>query len=754
MRALFLLRGAPGAGKSTWIRENNLAQYTISPDELRVLFQTPELDVDGDLGISQKNDNFVWGTVYKLLERRMRRGELCIVDATHYKRELFTKYKDMAARWRYRVYIVDFTDTPLETLKARNRSRSAYKVVPDSVIEKMYEVFKAEELMKQVSNRFKVISRSEALEILNDKNLMVDWSDKSRIVVFGDIHGCMEPVEKYFAEHPFDPDTQYVFVGDYLDRGIQNDKVVDFLLYLKKKPNVLLLTGNHERWLAQYANNEEFFNPSGDEKATLKKYMSKAEYTYLKLEHPHSPVFDTETVPQLAGFKKSVLRDLTNKFAQLAYFKYGDRVYTITHGGIPCKPSVKLASEEYTKGVGDYGQIEAVYESWIRNTPENYIQLNGHRNINRLPANYKDRCYNLCTAVERGASLRVATITPEGVSVEEFANTVFRVVEPVVQTTPPTEAHTVPELVAALNASEDIRKAPQPNGIVSYNYGNKIFYTGNWNSFSVKARGLFLRGEEVVARGYAKFFNLGEVPQTQWKSLEKNLQFPVTAYRKENGFLGLMSWDRQQRELIIASKGSMTGDFAGYFRAIWDTVSQNTREQIIAYLQEHNVTLVYEVIDPTNDPHIIEYDKAHLVLLEAVENTIEEFRPLEYSELARLAAQWGIQVKAKVAEFTSAAELGEFIHEQDTETNRIEGFVFRDSANFQFKLKTKFYRKWKYIRALKDTLARGGILKQNFQDATEVQIMAFLHKFTPEQLNKMSVIQIRKLWEGISATRV
>lgn len=35
MRTLLLLRGAPGFGKSTWIQENHLEQYTLEADSFR-----------------------------------------------------------------------------------------------------------------------------------------------------------------------------------------------------------------------------------------------------------------------------------------------------------------------------------------------------------------------------------------------------------------------------------------------------------------------------------------------------------------------------------------------------------------------------------------------------------------------------------------------------------------------------------------------------------------------------------------------
>lgn len=47
MRVLLLLRGSAGCGKSTWIEKNNLKPYTLSADDIRLLCQSPVLQVDG-----------------------------------------------------------------------------------------------------------------------------------------------------------------------------------------------------------------------------------------------------------------------------------------------------------------------------------------------------------------------------------------------------------------------------------------------------------------------------------------------------------------------------------------------------------------------------------------------------------------------------------------------------------------------------------------------------------------------------------
>lgn len=54
MRTLYLLRGAPGSGKSTWIKDNKLSPYTLCADDIRTMIQSPVMDISGNYKISQK----------------------------------------------------------------------------------------------------------------------------------------------------------------------------------------------------------------------------------------------------------------------------------------------------------------------------------------------------------------------------------------------------------------------------------------------------------------------------------------------------------------------------------------------------------------------------------------------------------------------------------------------------------------------------------------------------------------------------
>lgn len=131
MRVLLLLRGSAGVGKSTYIKEHGLEPYALSADNIRMMCQSPVMQTNGTLAISQSNERLVWSLLFQMLEARMQRGEFVVIDATNSKTQEINRYKDMAKTYRYRMYCVDMTGVPMEECKRRNKLRPIYKQVPD-----------------------------------------------------------------------------------------------------------------------------------------------------------------------------------------------------------------------------------------------------------------------------------------------------------------------------------------------------------------------------------------------------------------------------------------------------------------------------------------------------------------------------------------------------------------------------------------------------------------------------------------------
>ena len=67
-------------------------------------------------------DGFIKQFTASSVSKRMENGELIIVDATHYKSVLINKYKNLITKYRYRAYVVDFSDISEEELIERKLS--------------------------------------------------------------------------------------------------------------------------------------------------------------------------------------------------------------------------------------------------------------------------------------------------------------------------------------------------------------------------------------------------------------------------------------------------------------------------------------------------------------------------------------------------------------------------------------------------------------------------------------------------------
>lgn len=721
MRTLLLLRGSPGCGKSTWIEKHGLKQYALSPDEIRLMYAAPCLLSTGDVGISQKNDEAVWKTLFQLLEFRMANGEFTVIDATCSKTADINQYKNLCDKYRYRIYIVDFTDVPLDEVKRSNRLRPSYKQVPEEVIDNMYARFATQKIPSGVTS-----IRADELDQIWLKKINFDHWKKIHII--GDIHGCFTTLQQYLTD--VNDDELYIFCGDYIDRGNENASMVNWLLENYNRENVLLLEGNHERWLREWANGEV----CASQQFEL--------HTKVELEN--------------AGINKKEVRKMMRRVIQCAYFDFSGNTYLVTHGGLSTLPDnlTLVSTSQMIRGVGNYSEHNDVDETFSLTTPDNVYQIHGHRNVSDVETNVPDtRCYNLDGHVEFGGYLRCLQLLPDGSRrTVEILNTSYTKPE-TVPTTP--EAQDLAQRILAMRRSRYIQEK-QFGNISSFNFTREAFGDKVWDSKTTVARGLYINIPKVkiVARAYDKFFNVGEMEETRLDTLSRTMQFPATAYVKENGFLGIAAYNDEDDSLLMTTKSSITGDAAIIFQDNMQSIYGNeVMERIKTFSKEHNCSFVFECVDPDRDPHIIKYQENRLYLLDIIFNEIP-FRKFSYEELVKIAGEVGItRCKELAFRFDDWQEFYRWYTEVISDgyvynDKIIEGFVVEDSTGFMVKIKLAYYKFWKSMRNVADEAISNGYIRKTSKLITPLANYFYawvktLHDSPDRQTMRKDIITLR-----------
>ena len=444
------------------------------------------------------------------------------------------------------------------------------------------------------------------------------------------------------------------------------------MIEFSKKENVIIIRGNHEYHLEKWSNGEKAF----------------------------SKVFNNKTAIQLekAGISKKEVNKLCEKFLDFLRFKYKDKEITVTHAGLPFSPKknqiIKMPSHQFIRGIGNYG--DDIDSLWNKQSSKKEYQVHGHRNKLKLPIINK-RSINLEGSIEYGNFLRIAVLDNSGFKTLEYKQEVYD------KNLKLERIEKNMNFLEKLRSNEFVYEKELGDNISSFNFSRQAFFKKEWNDTNIKARGLFIDVEKnkIIARSYNKFFNLNEREETKEGVLKQNLKFPIYSYQKDNGFLGILSMNNGK--LFYASKSTNQSDFAGWFK----NIIENTLnlDEVKKVLSNEKLTMVFEVNDPINDPHIIKYDKAHVVLLDIIHNK-EDFSKLPFEQLKGIGKKINCLVKTQTTILKSWDEYQEWFNTVNKEDNLLEGYVIEDSNGFMFKIKLPYYSFWKYMRTVRDRVRK------------------------------------------------
>ena len=702
MRKLIVTLGAPGSGKSYWIKQNDLGPYTIEVDNIRMLYASPEtVAINGqdglDQSISQSYNKEVFNTAYEMLENRMKHGMTTVFDSTMLYKKAWSPINKLVKKYHYKVIVIDFMadlikrckhkygedwyDQVIVQLSNYNNKRSFYKRVEISTIKKFVD--------RYLDNGGNIPSSAEVYPPLsvgsNDNDIFgiiyngldqdispLDFDKRfKKIQIIGDVHGDMSALEKVFDNH--ESGTAYVFVGDYLDRGSASDKVFDFITSELSGSNLFFLRGNHELsweiWRNQRRKTGQFGHQTLD--VLLSKYGEK------ELDRR--------------------IDKMEDKFLDYLYFIWDRKRFYITHAGLePSANFLGLANEEeFVMGVPD-NETHNPYDRDVDKIWSTYkdslsFNIHGHRNqFNHFVLN---NSINL-TAEDK---FRWVTLTKDKIIPHEI------------------DRIDTKSLIEKLSDDYDIKQSSLDHGIVANNFNSKIFIKNKFNNERIKARGLFSRDNQIIGRGFDKFFAIDE--RGSQDSLD-TIKYPVEVARKWNGFPVYTFYDKKFKQVKCYSKaGDYTYSLFGE-QVLKDVSFPNTRHQTyweflkneyFSDLANQNTTVVFEIIDPINNPHIELYTEKTAIPLAVITNNTQGKvvdSLLQADNPARAKLMQVINDETKIGVAKNKVELEEMIKDYNEKYPLREGLVLY-GQNKLLKWKSPFYLKAKELRQALDQYNKG-----------------------------------------------
>lgn len=255
--ALVLLVGASGSGKSTFAAKHFLPTEVVSSDACR-----------GAVA-DDPNDQLATEDAFALLrfivERRLKRGRLTVVDATNVRREDRQSLLRLA-READCMAVAIVLDIPDGVCTARNKLRPD-RQFPSHVVRRHAQLVRRSlrSLRKEGFRRVFVLDpeQVEVARVVREPLWNDRRSESGPFDLIGDIHGCFDELASLLRELGYELSREEgeagprwnvvppegrraIFVGDLVDRGPKTPEVLRLVMDMVAAGRAFCVAGNHE----------------------------------------------------------------------------------------------------------------------------------------------------------------------------------------------------------------------------------------------------------------------------------------------------------------------------------------------------------------------------------------------------------------------------------------------------------------------------------------------------------------------------
>jgi predicted kinase len=221
-------------------------------------------------------------------------AEFVIIDSMGLSTDFREMVCDIARANQYRIEVIVFDYKDHNDYFA---SEHSHRLISNQI-----SCLQKEVMPMLAEEKYNGIHKINKKDFLENPNYQVNIKNKEEFLatlllqnqmygIIGDVHECVDELQRLIQKLGFDiqdslvipteksQNKKLIFVGDWIDKGRQTGKIVDFMY--RNKEHFLLTLGNHENFVYKYLRDEI----SGANQETVDNYFTSIAY-FQKMMRP------------------------------------------------------------------------------------------------------------------------------------------------------------------------------------------------------------------------------------------------------------------------------------------------------------------------------------------------------------------------------------------------------------------------------------------------------------------------------------